>query len=113
MAKINKDFSSRDSSLSKKDVEGKYNSSNPVLVNLEYDDKHQAGGTMIATKFTVDRKLVEGEEREIIQVTFFGKENLRRFTVIYPLEAVKYLAPALAVITEGKAAFSNETNLDW
>ena len=105
-----RDLSSRDSSPSKKDAKGKYNSSNPVIVNLAYDETRQAGGTMIATKFTVDRGLVEG--REVIQVTFLGNENLSSFTILYPLEFAMYLAPAFMAITEGRAD-SNETNLNW
>jgi hypothetical protein len=67
MLKDNQDSSSSDSSLSKKDAKGKYNSSNPVIVNLSYDEQRQASGTMVATKFTVKRGLVE--RREVIQVT--------------------------------------------
>jgi hypothetical protein len=89
---------------------GKYNSSNPVIVNLVYDVKRQVRGTMVATKFSVERVCVEG--REVIQVTFLGNDNLSSFTVLYPLKFAKYLAPAFMAITE-RAAVSNETNLNW
>jgi hypothetical protein len=98
---INRDLSNK----------GKYNSSNLVVVNLSYDAQWQAGRTMVATKPTVERKWVEG--REVIQVTFLGNDNLSIFTTLYPLEFAKCLASALMVVTEGSAAVSNETNLNW
>jgi hypothetical protein len=110
MVKDNRDLSNRDSSLSKKGAKGKYNSSNPVIVNLVYDVKRQVRGTMVATKFTVERGWVE--RREVIQVTFLGNDNLSSFTTLYPLEIAKYLAPAFMVVTEGSAT-SNETKLNW
>jgi hypothetical protein len=110
MLKVNQDLSSSDSSLPKKDTKGKYNSSNPVIVNLAYDEKRQAGGTMVATKCMLKRRLEEG--REVIQVTFSGKENLSSFTILYPLKIAMYLAPAFMAITEGSAT-SNEINLNW
>jgi len=111
MKKVNKDLSRKNSGPSKTDTEAKYNSANPVIINLVYDDMRQADGKMVATKFTVKRGLVEG--REVIQVTFLGSENLCSFTILYPLEMAKHLASAFMVVTEGKAASSNETNLNW
>jgi hypothetical protein len=110
MLKVNQNLSSSDSSLPKKDTKGKYNSSNPVIVNLAYDEKRQAGGTMVATKFMLKRRLEEGQE--VIQVTFSGNGNLSSFTILYPLKIAMYLAPAFMAITEGSAT-SNETNLNW
>jgi hypothetical protein len=110
MTKFNHDLSSSNSGFSIKDAIGKYNSSNPMIVNLTYDEERQADGTMVATQFMVKRGMIEG--REVIQVTFLGNGNLNRFTVLYPLKMAMYLAPAFMAITEGIAA-SNETNLNW
>jgi hypothetical protein len=109
MSKIKHNLSSSNSSHSIKEAVVKYNSSNPVIVNLAYEKERQTGGTMVGRKFMVKRGLVEG--REVIKVTFLSSGNLASYKVLYPLEFAKYLAPAFTAVTEGIAA-SNETNLD-
>ncbi len=110
MSKVNQYLPRRNSDLSKNDAKTKYNASNPVIVDLEDDEGHRTGGTMVATNFMVQRAFVGG--REVIQVTFVGSGNLTSFTVLYPLEFAKYLAPAFMGIAEGVEAV-NETNLNW
>jgi hypothetical protein len=49
---------------------------------------------------------------EAIEVTFGGTGNLKSFTVQYPLEFARYLAPALMNVIDG-SALSGEINTNW